>query len=482
VQEFFELSGLELNSQKCEVYLSGMEPEQQNEAMLRLTEVLPGLTRVDGEHLQLLGAPLRKEGVAPVLKEKKEAVALMTERLQRLSAHSALFLLTNCAAVPKLLYTLRTSAAWSNEELLDEIDTLIRTAVELITNVKMSDAIWIQASLPVLYGGLGIRRVGMLALPAFLASSHATEPLALAMLPAGASPNSMREEALGVFSTRPGAIIPPFESRGSQRQWDLPLVEHEHRYLMSLSDEPRHVARISAVSCKEAGRWLQALPSPPLGLHLDRDSLRVAVALRLGADICEPHDCGCGEHVDKFGLHGLSCRRSAGRHPRHHALNETIRRALVSAGIPSVLEPVGTSRSDSKRPDGATLIPWANGKPLLWDATCVDTLAVSNLVLSVQSAGSAAARAETRKETKYVDLLERFVFVPLGFETLGTFGPQCSEFLKKLGKLIATKTHEKRSTLYLQQRLSIEVQRGNAASIFGTLPGSRGLDEVFYIL
>ena len=31
--------------------------------------------------------------------------------------------------------------------------------------------------------------------------------------------------------------------------------------------------------------------------------------------------------------------------------------------------PPGLSRSDGKRPDGLTLIPWQGGKPLCWDVT-----------------------------------------------------------------------------------------------------------------
>ena len=38
--------------------------------------------------------------------------------------------------------------------------------------------------------------------------------------------------------------------------------------------------------------------------------------------------------------------------------------------IPNHLEPTGLHRSDGKRPDGATIIPW---KVLVWDATCPDT-------------------------------------------------------------------------------------------------------------
>ena len=63
--------------------------------------------------------------------------------------------------------------------------------------------------------------------------------------------------------------------------------------------------------------------------------------------------------MDDFGTHGLLC---SGHIPRyqHAAVNETIRRALVSGGVPAVLESVGVCRDGGKRPDGMTLIPWRN--------------------------------------------------------------------------------------------------------------------------
>ena len=41
--------------------------------------------------------------------------------------------------------------------------------------------------------------------------------------------------------------------------------------------------------------------------------------------------------------------------------------------MPVSKEPAGLSRTDGKRPDGATLIPWSQGKPLAWDVTVPDT-------------------------------------------------------------------------------------------------------------
>ena len=99
-------------------------------------------------------------------------------------------------------------------------------------------------------------------------------------------------------------------------------------------------------------------PFSSCGLRPDNEAVRVAVGLRLGAKLCEPHVCPCGSMVDPEGTHGLACRRSSGRPTRHHVLNDMVWRSLVAAGVPSIKEPAGLLRSDGKRPDGLTQIPW----------------------------------------------------------------------------------------------------------------------------
>ena len=58
---------------------------------------------------------------------------------------------------------------------------------------------------------------------------------------------------------------------------------------------------------------------------------------------------------------------SAGCLPRHAAINTIVKMSLARAQIPSTLEPSGPSRSDGKRPDGATITPWQAGRTLVWD-------------------------------------------------------------------------------------------------------------------
>ena len=91
---------------------------------------------------------------------------------------------------------------------------------------------------------------------------------------------------------------------------------------------------------------MNCLPSTAIGTLLDNESFRIAISQRLGLPVCAPHKCRCGAIVERYGLHPLSCRFSAGRLPRHSALNDIIKRALSSAGFNAVLEPVGLDRGD----------------------------------------------------------------------------------------------------------------------------------------
>lgn len=223
---------------------------------------------------------------------------------------------------------------------------------------------------------------------------------------------------------------------------------------------------------------MQAYPSVNYGNLMDDNSYRLAVGLRIGAHLVIPHRCYCGNNVDRQGHHGLACTKSAGRLSRHACLNDIIRRALASINVPSTLEPVGLARDDGKRPDGMTLVPWQMGRPLIWDATCVDTLAPSHLAKTSLKAGAAAATAETAKCRKYENLANNFIFAAFAVETLGPWGPEAKTLFKFLKKKLARSTGDHRAGSFLGQRIGIAIQRGNAASLMGTLPNSNDLGDI----
>ncbi|GAV01400.1 hypothetical protein RvY_12120 [Ramazzottius varieornatus] len=203
----------------------------------------------------------------------------------------------------------------------------------------MTDPVWKQASLPVAKGGLGLRRAEEIALSTYLASISSAEQLVTSM-DADFDLDELCAAELTSWMEVSGTELPLAALRIFQRTWDLPIVERNFSEVQQASSLTEK-ARMVAVSTKESGAWLNALPASCLGNLLDDDSLRISIGLRLGAPICEPHTCRCSVTVDVYGRHGLSCRYSAGR---HSALNESLRRALVTCQSHAVLDPNGVVR------------------------------------------------------------------------------------------------------------------------------------------
>ena len=140
------------------------------------------------------------------------------------------------------------------------------------------------------------------------------------------------------------------ENTNLQRQWDDIKSSSRSATLRPLLDLHR-LACLSSSTQLYSGAWMNCLPSTAIGTLMDNESFRIATSQRLGLPVCAPHKFRCGAIVDRYSLHPLSCRLSAGRLPRHSALNDIIKRALSSAGFNAVLVPVDLDRGDGKRPD-----------------------------------------------------------------------------------------------------------------------------------
>ena len=463
--------GLELNPRKCEVAFLGQPFSPSHSSTINsILSSIPNIQETPLQELTLLGSPLLDSGLTIALDKAKSTISRLCERLKHLDSHTALFFLTHHASAPRLSYLLRTSRTFVRPELLTSVDNLIISAAEQATNVIFSNPnSRQQATLPVRHGGLGLRSVYSLALPCYIASLTSSLSLVreICSFVPDADPPSLIS-AVAEFTTMTGVTDPPTgEAASSQREWDeMAVCKIKDRLLESANQ--LHHARLLAASAPHTGAWLQALPLPNLGLHLDDDCVRIATALRLGAPVCESHLCRCGRQVDSLGHHGLSCLYSKGRLPRHANLNDVVKRGLAAAGVPSWLEPVGLDRGDGRRPDGLTVFPFSNGKSLCWDATCVDTFCRTAIGETALAPGAAADAAEFRKRQRYQNLNDRYRFEPIAVETTGVFGRSSSKFVAELGRRISATTGDKRETSWLRQRLSIAVVRGNAAAILAS--------------
>ena len=215
-------------------------------------------------------------------------------------------------------------------------------------------------------------------------------------------------------------------------------------------------AAFPAATSQYSGDWLFALPTASCELRLDDEAVRIAIRVRLGLQLCTPNRCHCGAQVDAHGRLSFICKRAPGRTIPYHHLNELIARALPTASIPNTKELQDLCRSDGKRPDGLTLVPWQSGKPLIWDVTVV-----SYVALAARDKSATAEMAASNKTAKYAGLTSDYHFQPITVESLGPANESAIHFLTVLGKKIAQQTGYERETAFLFQRLSILVQRFN---------------------
>jgi hypothetical protein len=397
---------------------------------------------------------------------------------ENLNSHTAYFLVKNCLFVPRLNFLLRTSPFWKFPICIKSIDNAIRNSLQKFLNIKFNENQWTLASLPISNGGLGIRKIQDISMPAFLGSIHGVHDLVFQILPKTDKKVSVHfaEEAIGLWIELNGKTFPT--ETFLQKGWDIINTTRIIANEINLCDKIGS-ARFLAAQRKESNAWLHAFPSRNIGTFMDNKILQICVANRFGVEIFEKHTCHCGFIVSNDGRHGLSCAKNKDRFSRHSDLNQIIQRALSSIHISSSLEPCGLLRDDGKRHDGATLIPWSKGQRLIWDVTCVDTLADSYIRKASIIAGSAAEEASKRKHDKYKNLKSaNYIFKALAFETLGPWSLECKTFIDFIGAKLMIESGDSKAKFFFYQRISLAIQRGNAASMLGTLPYITPLEEV----
>jgi hypothetical protein len=467
--------GLELNFNKCEIFCCSGDTDLK--VIKEFQNLAPGIKICDRESLSLLGSPIFDQGFKNTVEKTIITVENLLNKAELLNRHVAYTLIKNCLFIPKFNFLLRTTPFWKFSNYVNSIDSSLKSCLERILNLRLTDLQWRQSTLPIRFSGLGIRRISDICLPAFLSSINGVKKLVSLLL--NSKDNELNihhyDEALAVWGVANENEIPTITE--FQKNWDNINIK---RIIANdlIFNSPRDLARFKALQCRESGSWLHAIPSPNIGTLLDN----TCIGLRLGCNLCTPHICKCNAKVDEIGTHGLSCFKSSGRFSRHTEINSIINRSLTSIHVNSTLEPNGLSRDDGKRPDGMTLVPWIKGQPLVWDVTVVDTLADSYVLKSSEVSGSAAEMACKRKHSKYSSIISsNYVFKGLAFETLGPWCKEAIDFINVIGNRLIAESGDSQSKKFLFERISFAIQRGNAASIRGTFPDSAILSEIFVL-
>jgi hypothetical protein len=101
-----------------------------------------------------------------MLEAKRQDMRLLTKRLEQMPSHDSLYLLCNVLPALWLMYLLRSALHTNSPQLLLN-NAVLRESLSSTLNFDLDDNRWYQASLPIRWGGPGIRSVNVLAPSAY---------------------------------------------------------------------------------------------------------------------------------------------------------------------------------------------------------------------------------------------------------------------------------------------------------------------------
>ena len=169
--------GLELNKAKSELI------SKDSTSLNEFLSAAPGFLVTTPAQATLLGSPIG-DSIDDCISTKVSALKVMESRIQHFQAHDALLLFRYSSGIPRLVYLLHTVPCFLSPQL-SVFDEILKRMLGLVTNICFSseESVWLQASLPVRFGGLGIRRAVQLAPSAFLSSVASYSALVNQILP-----------------------------------------------------------------------------------------------------------------------------------------------------------------------------------------------------------------------------------------------------------------------------------------------------------
>ena len=198
------------------------------------------------------------------------------------------------------MHVLRCSP-YFDHHLLQKHDTVLREGLSAIVNIHMSDIHWLQASIAVKSGGLGIRRAVSLSITRLLASAVATSDLQSAILSRGIQVVDKEVELTrSLWCSLTTTSTPVNTPSNLPKSLGCLMVVRDCHTLLDNATSDIDKAGLLAEKADHGSEWIFALPISACGLRISNEAVGIAIGLRLGLNICEPH-YPCGGVVDAKG-------------------------------------------------------------------------------------------------------------------------------------------------------------------------------------
>ena len=281
-----------------------------------------------------------------VSKRVDKAAAIVRAISQLPDEHCALYLLRY--QVGRMDYTIRTTPAASCAGALKRFDDCVRAAYENIVGFSVSDPQWDQACLPTKHGGKGFRSVSKSADAAYYSSRGATWERCEAIFPDYAR---LMDDHVRPVESRINAAVPaecqvpplPCDTGIPSQQRISHSVSAALAAVLQQQAEPFDRARLIAYSAPMVGRWLAAVPSKTIDMHMTGAEVAIASSLHLGVDVMKGGGpCRfCSAVLDSKGVHPASCMSGGDVTLRHNLVQNIVYRYSSRAQLNAELEKAG---------------------------------------------------------------------------------------------------------------------------------------------
>ena len=463
------------------------------------------------EGIMVCGTPIGTDAyVAAALSSRADAVIAQVDKLKALPvSRQAQFVLLRSSLSLRMAHLMRTVPWGHLQPSVARVEAAIMAATTTLFQVPelgaASERAVQQLRLPLRHGGFGLR--------------DATSLVADAALVAGASKaQAAMKEGLDACKPFSGAVRPMllqtwqrvFDDAAAECEWersarDLPdefidavLPRVQKAVSRAVGDRvgaaflaacdtatvegQRAAARIRSAAAGPATAWITALPVTP-GLRLSDAEFVMAGRHLLGLGAPTPVDippCDCTAGDLATPDHALSCNHNAGEATvRHDYWASAWRHAIRRAGCATSAEPPYNSLAAPRahwacgQRRGDILVVWPDGRVRILDCVVTHPAAASFVREAAQTAGSAAAKAETRKRRAFQVFGEgsAYEFVPLAVESFGRMGLAASRFLSELGDLAAEGTRVSKAAFVrgVRRELSCALCKGNARMYYNSM-------------
>ena len=256
----------------------------------------------------------------------------------------------------------------------------MRDSLSDLAGGPLPDWAWLKASLPSSLRGLNIRHAVLHAPAAYIVSFCQSQPLISGILGHAAKYLLHFSEALGSLHQAAGRPDWTF-----LQDVDVPLIQHclsraidQASFDALLASAPDTRSRALALSSAtyHAGDWLNVIPSPSLGLHLQDREFRFCLQYWLGLQmfedygICPVYQSG----ADRFGDHQVGCGGNPDRMYRHNSVRDVVYSAAQSAALAPRREVPSLIPGSQSRPADVYLPNWHRGCPAALDITVISPL------------------------------------------------------------------------------------------------------------